>query len=184
MNKQAIIANQFRVYMNSNSSTNSSNLFESLVKCISDYVNLGQPFVVASLGFSLQEYCKEDVDDVNFIESLLREELDSRNLSEMYMAEQEDPIAIEPGSYVIQGEKVVIESELLPCDEFFGYAIYKHNGLIFTIEEVQKEDAPVNSVGGGHIAGASPGQEPPGRPKMGYIRRNLKKTKQLKRKLL
>jgi hypothetical protein len=79
-------------------------------------------------------------------------------------------------------KQLVLEEELLPCDEFLGHPIYRHEGMAFTIESVRMEDAPVNNVGGGNIAGVSPGQEPPGKRGM-YFARNLKKTKDLNKKL-
>lgn len=79
------------------------------------------------------------------------------------------------------GKRFVLETELLPCDEFLGHPIYKHGDLSFTVEQV-KEDAPVNAVGHGNIAGVSPGQEPPGKRGL-YFFRNKKKTKELKKKL-
>ena len=71
-------------------------------------------------------------------------------------------MAIEAGSYLIRGRKVTLDSQILPTDEFFGFPIYRVKGMVFTINDVQ-EDAPVNAVGHGNIAGVSPGQEPPGR---------------------
>jgi hypothetical protein len=52
--------------------------------------------------------------------------------------------------------------------------------MAFVLEDV-KEDAPVNAVGHGNIAGVSPGQEPPGKRGL-YFYRNKKKTKELKRR--
>ena len=53
-------------------------------------------------------------------------------------------------------------------DTIFGVALYKANKGIATIKELRKmaEDgaavaAPANNVGGGQMAGVSPGQEPP-----------------------
>lgn len=52
--------------------------------------------------------------------------------------------------------------------EVFGIALYRVDGKILTINELKKvtEDgaavaAPANNVGGGQMAGVSPGQEPP-----------------------
>jgi hypothetical protein len=100
------------------------------------------------------------------------------------IAEGVEPVAITSGTYTVWGmnKPMILEEELLPCDEFLGHPIYRHEGMIFTLESVRMEDAPVNNVGGGNIAGVSPGQEPPGKRGM-YFARNLKKTKDLNKKL-
>ena len=76
-----------------------------------------------------------------------------------------------------------INTDLLPIDECFGHPVYKADGMYFIFSEAKKqveEDAPVNSVGGGGIAGTSAQSEPPG-PKGGWAAlqkmRRRKKTK-------
>jgi hypothetical protein len=116
--------------------------------------------------FMLKEWCEKDVSDPDLIEKLVSDELYRRGIDPMAINEDAIPIAIEAGHYIIRGRKVVVEKQLLPTDRFFGYPIFRIGSMSFTIHDV-KEDAPANAVGnaggGGHIAGASPGEEPPGR---------------------
>lgn len=110
----------------------------------------------------LKEYCETQGAEPNLIERIVSEELDRKGLLHWTMNEETQPVAIEAGSYLIRGRKVTLDSQLLPTDEFFGFPIYRIGSMVFTINDVQ-EDAPVNAVGHGNIAGVSPGQEPPGR---------------------
>ena len=110
----------------------------------------------------LKEYCERQGAESNLIERIVSEELDRKGLLHWTMNEETQAVAIEAGSYLIRGRKVTLDNQLLPTDEFFGFPIYKVGSMVFTINDVQ-EDAPVNAVGHGNIAGASPGQEPPGR---------------------
>lgn len=114
----------------------------------------------------LKECCGGDVTDPKLIETLVSDELNRRGYDPMAINEDAHPVAIEAGTYLIRGRRITLEQQLLPTDRFFGYPIYRIDAMPFTIHDV-KEDAPANAVGnasgGGHIAGASPQQEPPGR---------------------
>lgn len=130
--------------------------------------------------YKLREFCKEL--NENEFKEMLTKEMESRGINATVICEQPKYDAIEPGTYKIRGKSVTVESTLLPVDEYFGHPIYRIGKLVFTIEEITKEDAPVNAVGHGNIAGVSPGQEPPGKRGM-YFHRNKKKTKELQRRM-
>lgn len=140
---------------------------------------------VALRAMRIYDYCFHEVGEGDFIEATIREELMRRDLLSSVLLEDAAPKAIQPGNYYIRGiGSTEVKEALLPCDEFFGHPIYRIGKVAFTIEDVQQEDstAPTNNVGTGNIAGASPGQEPPGR-RGKFFRRNVKKTKELKRKM-
>lgn len=125
-------------------------------------INLANRSEFAVRTMLLKEYCERQGAESNLIERIVSEELDRKGLLHWTMNEETQAVAIEAGSYLIRGRKVTLDNQLLPTDEFFGFPIYKIGSMVFTINDVQ-EDAPVNAVGHGNIAGASPGQEPPGR---------------------
>ena len=141
------------------------------------------PHTVAEYGYKIREYCGDDMSE-GAIEKLMIEELNKRGLAHSTIMENAEPVVIPAGTIQVHGYStaIVLDEELLPSDEFLGHPIYRHDGKVFTIESVQREDAPVNNVGGGNIAGVSPGQEPPGKRGL-YFARNLKKTKELNKKL-
>lgn len=189
MNIDTLVTSQFRRFM-SEPIKEPKCVFESLVYQFRKEVEAGMPFnmesnsyrpyTVAESGYRLNEYSKKET---QVIESLIKEELEKQGLLQSMLSEQHEPMAIDAGSYFLSnGKRFELDAPLLPCDEFLGYPIYKHENLVFTYEQVQHEDAPVNNVGGGNIAGVSPGQEPPGKRGL-YLRRNKQKTKELKRKL-
>ena len=89
------------------------------------------------------------------------------------------------GEYEIRGKRVDFQEPLMPIGDMMGFPMYENEGSFFTMLEARKmknEDgmgagavgAPANNVGGGNIAGVSPGQEPPG-PKGGF--KSLAKAK-------
>jgi hypothetical protein len=129
---------------------------------------------------SLREHCAEDIADVLMIDRIVEESFLSEGLVLEAITESAyEPTEIPAGEYVVRGREIVLEDGLLPIDECFNHPVYKANGLHFTLSEVKKkfeEDAPVNAVGTGNIAGASPGQEPPG-PKGGFKARMMMKRK-------
>lgn len=128
----------------------------------------------------LREVCAKDVSDPSIIDGLIKEELSRRGMHISMISESaSNPKAIPSGTYSVRGRMISIDSDLLPIDECFGHPVYKSNGMFFILSEVKrvKEEAPVNNVGGGAIAGASPGQEPPG-PKGGF--KGLKKLRKKK----
>lgn len=125
-------------------------------------INLANRSEFAVRTMLLKEYCERQGAESNLIERIVSEELDRKGLLHWTMNEETQAVAIEAGSYLIRGRKITLDNQLLPTDEFFGFPIYKVGSMVFTINDVQ-EDAPVNAVGHGNIAGASPGQEPPGR---------------------
>lgn len=189
MNIDTLVTSQFRRFM-TEPIKEPKCVFETLVYQFRKEVEAGMPFnlqsqsyrpyMVAESGYQLNEFSKKET---QIIESLIKEELDKHGLLESMLNEQRDPKAIEPGRYSLpNGKRFKLDAPLLPCDEFLGYPIYKHENLVFTYEQVQHEDAPVNAVGHGNIAGVSPGQEPPGKRGL-YFKRNKQKTKELKRKL-
>lgn len=74
---------------------------------------------------------------------------------------------LEAGVYQIYDKKYRIK-HLTPIGEVFGVPVYKIGKQVFTYTEAKKlgEDGaavagPANNVGGGQMAGVSPGQEPP-----------------------
>ncbi len=172
---------------------NRKNMFEVHIHELRKILEAGDLFTISShpycpsfavvCGYRLMEYCSDDLPE-GVVERLMVDELTRRGLAHNTIMEEAEPIAIPSGTYFISGRRnpMVIEEELLPCDEFLGHPIYRYEDTVFTIESVRMEDAPVNNVGGGNIAGASPGQEPPGKRGM-YFARNLKKTKDLNKKL-
>lgn len=147
-------------------------------------INLkSRPAALIASVMMLRELCSNDMSDQTVIDQLVKEELEKRGIVLDMIAESASkPTTIQPGEYLIRGKTIVLENELMPTDECLGHPVYKVNGMHFILDEAKKkvdEDAPVNAVGGGHIAGASPGQEPPG-PKGGWkalqkIRRRQKK---------
>lgn len=142
----------------------------------------GSPAQIALRGIMLREHCLSVIGDGDFVEGILREELNARGILDGVILEEANPKAIQPGTYYIRGiGRTEVKETVLPCEEFFGHPIYRIGKTMFTFEDVQKEDAPANAVGHGNIAGVSPGQEPPGR-RGKFFRRNVKKTKELKKK--
>ena len=128
----------------------------------------------------LREVCAKDVTDPSIIDDLVKEELSKRGMHISMISESaSNPKAISSGTYSVRGRMISIDSDLLPIDECFGHPVYKSNGMFFILSEVKrvKEEAPVNNVGGGAIAGASPGQEVPG-PEGGF--KGLKKLRKRK----
>ena len=169
------------------------NRFETYIYKLRQIMEAGEPFTiwsvpyaphtVAEYGYKIREYCGDDMSE-GAIEKLMIEELNKRGLAHSTIMENAEPVVIPAGTIQVHGYStaIVLDEELLPSDEFLGHPIYRHDGKVFTIESVQREDAPVNNVGGGNIAGVSPGQEPPGKRGL-YFARNLKKTKELNKKL-
>jgi hypothetical protein len=128
----------------------------------------------------LREVCAKDINSQSLIDDLVKEELSKRGMHIGTISESaSNPKLISTGTYSVRGKTIKIESDLLPIDECFGHPVYKSNGMFFILSEVKrvKEDAPVNNVGGGAIAGVSPGQEPP-MPRVGFERlRKLRRRK-------
>lgn len=138
---------------------------------------------IISTVMNLREYCSKDIDDVLMIDRLVEESFIQRGLVVDVLSESaEETVAIPAGVYSVRGREVKLEEDLLPIDECFGHPVYKAEGLHFILSEAKKkfgEDAPVNAVGHGNIAGVSPGQEPPG-PKGGFAGRMMLKRKKKK----
>ena len=122
----------------------------------------------------LKEWARAEGSDGTVVEDLVMEELGRRGYDPRALLEQSHAVPIEPGTYLIRGRRITLESQLLPTDEFFGFPIYRVDGMPFTLDEVVREDAPANAVGHGNIAGVSPGQEPPGRKGLMFTRRKKK----------
>lgn len=81
-----------------------------------------------------------------------------------YLSERGHSMDFIKGKMILENENISISS----IGEVFGVALYQVDGKILTISELKKvtEDgaavaAPANNVGGGQMAGVSPGQEPP-----------------------
>lgn len=195
MDIEHLITQRFKHLMNCpwNEFPKRQNRFETYIHKLRQVMEAGEPFSVwsspytphkvAEYGYRIREYCGDDLLD-DTVEKLVIEELDKRGLVHSTIVENAEPVSISAGEIRIHGfaSTVVLDDELLPSDEFLGHPIYRHGGKTFTIESVQREDAPVNNVGGGNIAGVSPGQEPPGKRGL-YFARNLRKTKQLNKKM-
>lgn len=121
----------------------------------------------------MRECCQDDLSDPLLADSMVKEAFLSKGIVLDVLAEEsEGPTHLSAGTYVIRGRRVALEADLMPIDECLGHPVFKAAGLYFIVSEARKveEDAPVNAVGGGAIAGASPGQEPPG-PKGGFAGR-------------
>lgn len=138
---------------------------------------------IISTVMSLREYCSKDIGDVLLIDRLVEEAFLERGLVVDVISESaEETVALPAGVYVVRGREIKLEQDLLPIDECFGHPVYRAEGLHFILSEAKKkfeEDAPVNAVGHGNIAGVSPGQEPPG-PKGGFAGRMMLKRKKKK----
>lgn len=134
-------------------------------------INLkGRPGSLIASVLLLRELCSKDISDSTFIDNLVKEEMTKRGLHIDSITESaETPKPISAGRYSIRGKIVDVESDLLPIDECFGHPVYKLGNKYFIFSEAKKvkEDAPVNAVGHGNIAGVSPGEQPPG-PKGGW----------------
>ena len=92
-----------------------------------------------------------------------------------------------PGTYRIGYETIVVESPTLPHGTCMGIPVFKIGKRVTNLIEAKKVDedgvgggVPANNVGGGAIAGVSPGQEPPG-PKGGYKALKKKRKKQMEK---
>lgn len=143
---------------------------------------------IVSTTMKLRQYIGSDISDATFADKLVAEKFTEIGVVIESLSESASTaVAIPAGEYLVRGRVCVWENDLLPIDECFGHPVYKVNGRYFILSEAKKkkvgEDAPVNSVGGGMIAGVSPGQEPPG-PKGGFkalmmIKRKKKKSPQI-----
>lgn len=137
--------------------------------------------VVRSI-LTMRDLCLEDNADSNLAESLIRNYFLSQGIMIDTLAESSrPPVPVPAGVYVIRGREVNVNEDLLPIDECLGHSVYRANEVgYFILSEAKKkgveEDAPVNAVGHGNIAGVSPGQEPPG-PKGGFKARMMLKRK-------
>lgn len=89
---------------------------------------------------------------------------------------------VAPDRYWLRGKVVVVESPIRPHGTAMGIPVYEAGGLFFTESELRRlavEDGgaaaglPANNVGGGNIAGVSPGQEPPMRKKKKRMKRDV-----------
>lgn len=118
----------------------------------------------------LREMSRKNLSDPSIIDNLVKEELDKRGILLDTISESASlPKTIPSGEYLVRGRSIIVESDLLPTDECLGHPVYKSDGVYFIFSEAKKveEDAPVNNVGGGAIAGTSARSEPPG-PKGGW----------------
>jgi hypothetical protein len=119
----------------------------------------------------LRELCAKEISNPSIIDNLVKEELMNRGIHIDTLTESaSEPKTLVAGQYIVRGREISLDSDLLPIDECYGHPVYKAGGMYFIFSEARKkvdEDAPVNSVGSGNIAGVSPGQEPPG-PKGGF----------------
>lgn len=135
---------------------------------------------IVSTTMKLRQYIGSDISDATFADKLVAEKFTEIGVAIESLSESASTaVAIPTGEYLVRGRACVWEKDLLPIDECFGHPVYKANGLYFILSEAKKrvgEDAPANSVGGGMIAGVSPGQEPPG-PKGGFKARMMMKRK-------
>ena len=93
-----------------------------------------------------------------------------------------------PGKYIVNYESVEVAEPILPHGYCLGVPVFKVDKRFFCLSEMRKvkEDgavavgAPANNVGGGAIAGVSPGQEPLG-PKGGHKALMKKRKKQIEK---
>ena len=145
------------------------------IKKILDRVPLlnlkGKPGALIASIMLLRELCAKDLSDPTVIDDLVKEELLNIGITVEILAESAtSPQSLTTGNYMVRGRTMSINADLLPIDECFGHPVYKADGMYFIFSEAKKqveEDAPVNSVGGGGIAGTSAQSEPPG-PKGGW----------------
>jgi hypothetical protein len=141
---------------------------------------------IVSTTMKLRRSIGSDLPDITVVDQMVAEKFAEVGVALESLSESaSNPVAIPAGEYVVRGRACVWEEDLLPIDECFGHPVYRANGLYFILSEAKKrrmgEDAPVNAVGGGNIAGVSPGQEPPG-PKGGFAGRMMLSRKKKKKK--
>ena len=101
----------------------------------------------------------------NKYESIIDEYFTKNGVSVQAFLQKENN-TLSSGVYSIGGKKYKIKTPK-QIGEVFGVPVYKAGKTIFTYLEAKKisEDgavsSPANNVGGGQMAGVSPGQEPP-----------------------
>lgn len=98
---------------------------------------------------------------------------------------EEKGISREQFGGILIAEITDFTSTLQPVGKVFDVAIYQNNKQFVTLKELRKIKengaavaAPANNVGGGQMAGVSPGQEPP----MPKAMSSLQKRKKLQRR--
>lgn len=83
------------------------------------------------------------------------------------IAEHKQHNLIEPGIYRLYNKLYRVKESVKPVGDVFGIPVFKFGKQVFILDELKRvsEDgaaaAPANNVGGGAMAGVSPGQEPP-----------------------
>lgn len=190
MNIKALIEHQFNrfVAMPEFMLASSQNKFARICRNINRLTeNYNQYTIKTRVGavvrsiLGLRDTFGDDIPDSNLSETLIKEHFLKYGIVLDTLSESaRPPVPVPAGVYVIRGREVDITEDLLPVDECLGHSVYKtpQTGY-FIIQEAKKkmgEDAPVNAVGHGNIAGVSPGQEPPG-PKGGFKARMMMKRK-------
>jgi hypothetical protein len=139
------------------------------IKRILEKVGLGQSIggFVSAL-YLLREKIKENDELWSRIQASAVEVAEhsgvSFGLSQLREAQGED--LVPSGTYILRGKKIVVEETLRPHGTALGVSVFEKDGSFFTSCELAEDGAaatglPANNVGGGAIAGVSPGQEPP-----------------------
>ena len=127
-------------------------------------------------------------DNPKKFETLLTEHIHKNNISISHLlVEHITDTAITPGVYKLHNRTYRVKKTMTSIGEVFGIPLFRFGQKLFVLAELKRvvEDgvaaggaAPTNSVGGGAIAGVSPGQEPP-MPKNGSKnRKKLQRRKQ------
>jgi len=162
------------------------------IKRILEKVGLGQNIAgFLSALYLLKEKVKEiktSKEAWDKIQNSAMQMLEERGHAEefLFLKESTTDTVMYPGEYVVNYKIIVVEEPLTPHGTCLGVPIFKVGDIYTNLLEARarvREDgavagaAPANNVGGGAIAGVSPGQEPPG-PKGGF--KALKKKKRKK----
>jgi len=192
MNINALITHQFNKLVSNTTPTN-GNKFAFICRQVkkmsesvtNETVHNHTSRVVRSI-LLLRDICVTDEAEPNLAENLIRQQFLKNGVILDVLAESAlPPTPVRAGVYTVRGQVIELEEDLLPIDECLGHSVYRTpEAGYFLFSEAKKrvdEDAPVNAVGHGNIAGVSPGQEPPG-PKGGFkgrMRLRRKKSPQI-----
>jgi len=160
------------------------------IKRILERVGLGQNIggLIAAL-YLLKEKIKEVKESQEAwtkIQIEMVRLMEERGLSDsLNQLKESKETVLYPGKYIVNYQIVEVTEPTLPHGYCIGVPVFKVGKTFVNLFEAKRVDengagavgggsAPTNSVGGGAIAGVSPGQEPPG-PKGGH--KALKKRK-------
>jgi len=126
-----------------------------------------------------------ETDPMKF-ERLLNDIFNERGISlKPIIAEHKNNNLIEPGVYRLYNKLYRVKESVKPVGDVFGIPVFKFGNKVFILDELKRvaEDgaavaAPANNVGGGAIAGVSPGQDPPMPKSVAKKRKKMLKRQQ------